>query len=151
MMYEDAIKNIKDNKIIGRSNWDGKFIKRSNNEFEVITQKQPESISEQWLPSNEDILADDWKLIDPDDIKKFHLSVNQLKNLGVCQETIDELEKPDLLQTSAERTKKIQDIVDKLFYGKKSSLIGKIYIPHLSITDNMPKIKPVEIPESLRR
>ncbi|WP_139257308.1 Thoeris anti-defense Tad2 family protein [Desulforamulus aeronauticus] len=122
MTYEEAISELKDNKIIGRSNWDGKFVRCKNKEFEVITQKQPESISEQWLPGNEDIWADDWILIDPNDIKRFHLSVNQLKTLGVSQEAINELKKPDTLPNSTEQPSNVQKIVDKLFGGDSTKI-----------------------------
>jgi len=42
-------------------------------------------------------LAQDWKVIDPDDIEEFSLSINELKNLGVSQDSIDELRKKNTM------------------------------------------------------
>jgi len=139
--FEEALKNLKDNKILSRSNWKmiNKRIELNNNQFNAITEKSPENTSEKWVPDHEDILAEDWILIDPADIKKYHLSVNQLKSFGVSQESIDELENKN--------TNKAQDLIDKMFEGKvpddlfkkatanlqKNIQIQQPMIPHFTI------------------
>ena len=92
MKFEEALQNLRENKILTRSNWHGRRLECNNNKFWVTYESMPVNESKEWVPSQEDIWAEDWVLVDLDDIKTFHLSVNQLKDLGVSQEAIDGLE-----------------------------------------------------------
>ncbi len=151
MNFDEALKNLRDNKVVTRSSWHGESLELKNDQFIVTTQKSPETISEQWNPKHDDLQANDWILIDPDDIKKFHLSINQLKSLGVNQEAIDELEKPDTLPTSTERTKELQGIVEKLFPDKKSLLKDTVDLSNLGIQNCMSTFKQPQFPEIARK
>lgn len=87
MNFEEALANLKIGKILTRKAWTDIRIHTSNNKI-VLFKKYNNN---QWEPKQEDILADDWEIVDPDDIKEFHLSVNELKELGVNEEAISEL------------------------------------------------------------
>ena len=91
MKFEEAMCNLRDNKILTRLVWNGKRIEFKNNEFNVINQKPSVIVKEKWNPEHDDIAAQDWTIIDPDDLKEFLLSANQLKELGIRQSEIDKL------------------------------------------------------------
>jgi hypothetical protein len=91
MRFEEAIANLRNKKILTRVVWNGKQIEFANNQLNLITKKPSSMLKEKWNPDHEDIVAQDWTIVDPDDVKEFSLSVNQLKALGVEQTKIDKL------------------------------------------------------------
>lgn len=90
MNFNQAFENLKNGEILTRKAWVNKMIKTNNNQF-VIWSNNPFDRSTTYNCTDEDIFAEDWELVDPDDIKEFYLSVNQLKALKVSNEAIDEL------------------------------------------------------------
>ncbi|KUO66149.1 MAG: hypothetical protein APF84_12570 [Gracilibacter sp. BRH_c7a] len=86
MKFEEALKHLRENQLVSRAVWGDKWLELKDENFIIYTQNM---LGESWEHKDEDIIAEDWKLFDCDDIKKFHLSVNELKGLGVTQEAID--------------------------------------------------------------
>jgi hypothetical protein len=113
--FENALTNLKDNKILTRTEWQGKkWVELKNGKFIITTQKIPfENSSEQWNPTQDDMLAIDWILIDPDDIKQvYYLSVNQLKNLELSQNTLAELKNLGQINIDELKPKPLHRLLD---------------------------------------
>jgi len=114
MKFEEAMENLRDSKLLTRDEWKGKRIQLKNNHFYILNENFLLGVStEKWDKNDEDILADDWKIVDQNDLKEFHLSINELKNLGVSQEAIDEFKKTLPLLGRLKGTEVIMD-KDKL-------------------------------------
>lgn len=108
MNFEQALDNLRTGEILTRSTWVGKMIKMENKQFVIWGNNSFDRPI--YNCTSEDILAEDWEVIDPNNIKEFSLSVNELKNLGVSQEAIDKLksEKVNILGVSS----KLVDLID---------------------------------------
>lgn len=91
MKFEEALSNLRNGKILTRQNWQGRRLTFKNNNFNITTQITSTNSTEAWNPSQEDISAVDWELINPEDIKEFTLSANELKSFGVSDEDISKL------------------------------------------------------------
>ena len=91
MKFEEALAHLRNHKILTRIAWKDKRLEFEQHEFNIVTSKPAERSKARWKPDHDDLAAQDWALVDPDDIKEFTLSVNQLKELGVKQSKIDSL------------------------------------------------------------
>ena len=99
--FKEVFNNLKNNEKISREKWGGKRYLQLNEfqlsageilEFELMLNlKFKSSPWKESVSFNEDLLADDWKVVTEEEINFFLLSERDLKKYGVSDEDIEGL------------------------------------------------------------
>lgn len=87
MKFEEALSNLRINKILKRKSWLDTMLHMKNHDIYQL------GTFIKWDCKYEDVIADDWEIVDPDDIQEFQISVNDLKKHGVSDESIQGIKK----------------------------------------------------------
>lgn len=130
MKFEEAMENLRQDKILTRKAWISKDLLT----LDLKNKKFIKNKTNDYTPTTEDHLAEDWELVCPDEIVEFHISANELKELGVDETKIDELRKRKNPYISDELVKKLRDEILLPDYSSVDRLsIKPMMINNLSI------------------
>ncbi|EHQ90195.1 hypothetical protein [Desulfosporosinus youngiae] len=135
--FSQALANLKIGEILTRKALVGKMIKMESNQFVLWSNNLFNKPTYNF--TNEDIMAEDWEVIDPDDIKVFNLSVNQLKDLGVSETDIDKL-------NVLKNTPSLPEHLTNLLKDKDIKLDISSILENVKIVNTLPSYETPKIP-----